>query len=335
VIAAGLAAWCSVARGESIREIPDPRRGGSCVVDLTGTLQRTTIEGLNKLCGELATQKVGEMVIAVIYSTGKESAREYATQLFDLWRLGTARHDRGLLLLIDVHDRAAEAIFGPGVGADSQGRTSDAAARKEIIAGLESGYPNGAILRGANMYAGRLSRPLRRREQATQTARSPPTGLAPGAEPARTARNEPSSRPYRHTWISYALLVIGLLIAFRACLRRRPRHCPKCGQNLTRLTGAARDDRLTKSQHIEERLGSVAYDVWLCPDCSEMLQVRHGSFLTQYRRCPGCGYKTLGSSTRRIRLSTFSREGLVEINERCDGCGYDNKRQEATPRENQ
>ena len=51
--------------------------------------------------------------------------------------------------------------------------------------------------------------------------------------------------------------------------RNHPRHCPNCHARMTRLDEVSDNAFLTPAQDLEEQLGSVDYDVWLCTQCNE------------------------------------------------------------------
>ena len=75
-----------------------------------------------------------------------------------------------------------------------------------------------------------------------------------------------------------ALTFIGLGIPLAASLplilllqhwRNSPRRCQRCGTKMNKLDEATDNLYLNAGQDIEEQLGSVDYDVWLCPKCGE------------------------------------------------------------------
>ena len=52
-------------------------------------------------------------------------------------------------------------------------------------------------------------------------------------------------------------------------LRNMPHKCPACGTSMNKVDEVHDNEFLSPSQDLEERVGSVDYDVWLCPSCGE------------------------------------------------------------------
>ena len=53
-----------------------------------------------------------------------------------------------------------------------------------------------------------------------------------------------------------------------------------------RLDEASDDAALSAGQQVEERLGSVDYDVWACPTCDERLVLAYGRWWSSIKGCP-------------------------------------------------
>jgi uncharacterized protein len=99
------------------------------------------------------------------------------------------------------------------------------------------------------------------------------------------------------------------------------------------LLGEAEDDaHLSPAERVEERLGSVDYDVWSCPSCAHAVKLRYGAFFTSYSRCPKCRAITVSRTTRTLRSATHSGTGLEEITERCEHCSYRHADRRRIPR---
>jgi uncharacterized protein len=128
---------------------------------------------------------------------------------------------------------------------------------------------------------------------------------------------------------------LGGLVAGGAVLRRylrnRPRRCKACGTMMTRLEETADDQHLTTGEKVEERVGSVDYDVWSCR-CGQTLKLRYGTLFTSYGRCKQCQSKTLKVTTTTLVSATTSSEGRARVDERCAHCNYSNTYERSIPR---
>ena len=99
---------------------------------------------------------------------------------------------------------------------------------------------------------------------------------------------------------------------------------------MTRLDEAADDAALSPAQRVEERIGSVDYDVWACASCPERLVIAY-SRRSSYRGCPKCDARTLSSTTRTLKAATQFSTGLEETTLDCAHCGFHDVTRRITP----
>jgi uncharacterized protein len=85
---------------------------------------------------------------------------------------------------------------------------------------------------------------------------------------------------------------------------------------MVRLSEAEDDAALDAGQQVEERVGSVDYDVWACPVCPERLVIPYRRW-SSYEACPRCGYRTVKRETVTLRAATVASAGLEEIRLAC------------------
>ena len=115
--------------------------------------------------------------------------------------------------------------------------------------------------------------------------------------------------------------------------RNRARRCPRCNARMRKLDEASDNAYLTEAQDLEERLDSVDYDVWLCPECGETdiyPFVKRGS---AYKECPVCHARTeRHTSTRVLRQPTTAREGIAQKTYACRHCGNIRTEDHAIPK---
>jgi uncharacterized protein len=125
---------------------------------------------------------------------------------------------------------------------------------------------------------------------------------------------------------------VGGIAAVRSLYRYRRRNCPHCGTTMIQLSEGEDDAQLDRGETVEERLGSVDYDVWTCPVCPGVEKVRWGAIFTRYAKCPRCRAITKLHTVSRLRSPTQLREGLERIDERCLHCGWEQTSERVIPR---
>ena len=82
------------------------------------------------------------------------------------------------------------------------------------------------------------------------------------------------------------------------------------------------DKHLDPGQRKEEALGSVNYEVVICPGCQDARTLRHGKWFSSYDRCGKCSYKTLRSLSSTIVSATYDHGGQVRVTENCQNCSH-------------
>jgi uncharacterized protein len=143
-----LGGWAAGAWGEPVQSISRPTRN-TWVVDATGTLRHETLVEVDRLGSEVERSGRGQLVVAVVFTTGGRPARSFATELFNRWGIGHARRDDGALLFIALRDRKAEIILGDGVDTPEDVARSRELMRGSIVPAFGGGNPDAAVLAGA------------------------------------------------------------------------------------------------------------------------------------------------------------------------------------------
>lgn len=122
------------------------------------------------------------------------------------------------------------------------------------------------------------------------------------------------------------------LFAGRRWMRYRSRDCERCHNELVLLSEEQDDQFLEKPEVIEERIGSVDYDVWACLQCEEIMKLRYGRWFTRYSTCPSCTYKTKYEIKDTIVRANYSHGGRVRVDEYCENCPHRRTRHYSTPK---
>lgn len=332
--AAAVVLWLAAVPAGAITQekIADPRPR-SAVVDLTRTLGPDDVSALDALATR--ARAGGELMVVVVDSVSGAVPRRFTTDLFNRWGLDQRRRNRGVLLLAALTDRKAEIVVGDGYPA-SVTSVTDRIMRDVVVARFKAGRPREAIVEGAEAIVDRVI-------LAGQAALPSPPGTRPAAASlARPAA--PPAAPQSLLERSAAAVAdnpvpaggaVGGVVAAGALLRRylrnRPRRCQACGTVMTRLEEAADDQHLTPAERVEERVGSVDYDVWACR-CGKTLKLRYGNMFSSYGTCRSCGAKTLKVTTTTLSNATTSSEGRARVDERCANCSYSNSYERSIPR---
>lgn len=103
--------------------------------------------------------------------------------------------------------------------------------------------------------------------------------------------------------------------------RGRPRPCAACGHDMHKLDERADDAHLTDVERMEEALGSVDYDVWVCSACSAVSRWAFPSADSMYWQCPKCSAHTcLLLQDEVLRTATERNTGWGRRRYKCQAC---------------
>jgi len=100
----------------------------SPVVDTTGTLDAAQTQALVQQALALQQRKGSQLQVLIVPSTQPEDITQYATRVFEQWRIGRKGVDDGVLLLVARNDRRVR--IEPGYGLE--GAIPDAVANRVI-----------------------------------------------------------------------------------------------------------------------------------------------------------------------------------------------------------
>ena len=98
------------------------------VTDLTGTLAPAQRQALDDELAALQARKGAQLAVLIVPSTGAESIEQFATRVFEQWRLGRGKIDDGVLFVVAKNDRAMRIEVGYGL----EGAISDVLAGRII-----------------------------------------------------------------------------------------------------------------------------------------------------------------------------------------------------------
>jgi uncharacterized protein len=303
---------------EPLTSIPNPRsRDGTWVTDMPGMLRAETIARLNSAISDLERTTGAEMAVVVIRSLDGLSIDEAAVKLFDLWDIGKKNKDNGLLLLWSTGDRRVRVEVGYGLeGVLPDGKVG-AILDAYVIPKFKSGEFDEGLLAGVDALL--------------SAARSEPVELL-----------SPRSESYENGSPGIGTVLIGVLGAipvalgsifgFRKWRRRRRRRCPECRTLMVCLDEADDDALLEKGQGVEERIGSVDYDVWKCGACSHHFTLRYPKWVSGFEKCPQCHNRTRSSTKTVIEPASTISSGSARVVEQCAFCSFRREYTKVIPR---
>lgn len=300
-----------------IPPVPTPE---SFVSDVGKVLPAEGHAAIDLRIRELQSAGFGDIAVAIIADIGDYSPNQVATAIYRNWKvgsvaaIGSARRDVGALLLIVPKELApskkGECYIGTGTGAE--GIITDGAAaaicRDQIIPFLKERDYTMAITAGVNAIAVRLQGD---EGLADSTSTAIPIPLSSEDE-----RRGPSP-----LWFIPGGLgaMFASMFGVRRWRRNRPRTCPKCGRQMSRLDEAADNAALEHGQQVEEQVKSVDYDVWACT-CGEQLVIPYKKLFTSYTECRECHRRTAKSSRQVLVHATTSSSGSARDTYRCKAC---------------
>jgi len=99
-------------------DVPNPRLEYGWVADEAGVLSAAEHERLDGLVEGLTVDEGVEIAVVTVDSVSPYTPRAFGTELFNLWGIGSAERDDGLLVLLVMDARRIEMETGYGLEAD-------------------------------------------------------------------------------------------------------------------------------------------------------------------------------------------------------------------------
>lgn len=301
--------------------VPNPRRAsGGWVADPGRHLSPTAVDRVNAIASELERSTTAEIAVVVLDSLDGLEPASASLLLHRRWGVGKANRDNGIVLLWAPKLRQIYVSVGYGL----EGVLPDARAgriqRETMIPAFRRNDFDAGVIAGVEALASAAREETYSGLQRNQAAR-----------PARDMLRRAAGIPW---WLSVPALGFVLVAGGRVGLRRRPRRC-KNGHGWMRRLSETEDDAFIGTEGaLEERLGSMNYDVWVCPSCDDRRVYSYHRIFSRYRECPRCNRLTLETRTSTIVAATYSRSGQREVKRTCrnPGCRYEKVDLETIPR---
>lgn len=346
------------ARAIEIDDIPNVQKTDSTqyVSDPFNLLKPDTRKNLNIALQQLRAQTTAEVVVVMIDAVPDDTDVEtFATDLFDEWGLGQKDVDNGVLMVVSRDDHAVTIRTGRGVEGVLPDITCGRIIRNQIIPAFKKGDFDTGVTAGITDISTILTDPDNIADVKSGTRvrnNNDAQGLISSMAGVLilislgllawilyliyiTRKDDVVTRYQRldaatlPAWCLSALtLGLGLiptLILWHTKKRIRSQHpgCPNCGHEMIKMDEEADNAYLTPAQDAEERLNSVDYDVWVCPQCNEVDILPFVNKRSNFTLCPQCHARACTPTGYRVIIQpTQHREGQGLKTFKCQNCGH-------------
>ncbi|MDE6498813.1 MAG: TPM domain-containing protein [Muribaculaceae bacterium] len=326
------------------------------VADPDGILSPAVRASIDSAITVMRRATTAEMAVVVVEDIDDpEDIDEYATELFTRWGIGKKDRDNGVLIVV-ARDRR-KAVIRTGYGAE--GVLPDIVCgtilRHDMFPAFREGDYDTGVRRGVETVTRLLTDPdaaaelqSQLREQSDrEDDRAFHAYLNLAAIVAagmlivliirllairRRDRFEryKALEKFKAPYLVLGFITLGMgmvaalwLVLTLKYLRDGRRHCPNCGTRMRKIDEVHDNDYLTPSQDLEERVGSVDYDVWLCPTCGETDILPYVNNASSLRECEHCHARTARlTADRTLRRATPTAEGRGVREYTCMNCRH-------------
>ncbi len=342
------------------------------VTDQAGALSPETVSRLDAAIDRLWDSSTTELAVVVVDEVDPSMDPDlFATSLFEKWQIGRSDKDNGVLMLISTGDRKAVIRTGYGVEGALPDIIAGRIIRNDMAPYFAEGDYDAGVTAGVAAISERLTDPAVADELRSALPRDSRVGqqedlslkdifdyylnfaIIIGALALvwviftiYGSRGRSESVRYqaldriRDTVAVIAFLTIGfglpalLLLQWKKRRIRYHKHvCDNCGHTMDLLDEETDNRYLTPAEDAEERINSIDYDVWLCPECNNTEVIPYVNTKAAYSECPRCHARALSLvDSRTTRVPTTRSEGEITDTYACKACGFTNQRRRRIPR---
>ncbi len=122
------------------------------VTDLTGTLTGTQQQDLDRRLREFESRKGSQIAVLMLPSTQPETIEEYSIRVAEAWKIGRAKIDDGVILVVAKNDRKLRVEVGRGL----EGAIPDAVAKRVVSDVITPHFKTGDFYGGIAAGTGAL-----------------------------------------------------------------------------------------------------------------------------------------------------------------------------------
>ncbi|MDE6321457.1 MAG: TPM domain-containing protein, partial [Muribaculaceae bacterium] len=297
---------------------------------------------IDSLLADIRSTSTCEVAVVVVDDIDSDDPSTFATELFEKWGVGKDDRDNGLLWLVIKDKKYAVARTGYGVEGVLPDGKIGTIMRRQVYPLFKQGNYEQGVIEGVKAFHQVLTDPdnIEELRSAHRDKRQDDGDIlfmvwiglsifmAVGgliwymytivasrhySDFDRYNRLEKLKAPL----LFCSFLGLGLpLIAYLPLwltmrrLRNKPHLCANCGTAMKRLDEQTDNLYLTPAQDTEERINSVDYDVWLCPNCNATEVLPYINKSKSYTECERCGARACTLESDRVLVNpTHNSEG--------------------------
>ncbi|MDE6563939.1 MAG: TPM domain-containing protein [Muribaculaceae bacterium] len=325
-----------------------------------GILSQSAVDRIDAAMRNIRRTSSAEAVVVVVDDIEGGDIDGFATELFEKWGLGKSDKDNGLLILVAKDLRIAAIRPGYGLEGVLPDITCGRILREQMFPRFKSGDFDGGLIASSQTVEKILTDPDAVEEIMSRNADPDYNGGIKEEGPdivqvwlviagiltlillivfvgklQEVKKLSPREKYMKLDGLKplyLALTVFGLGIPILASLplvimlrrwRNAPHKCRRCGSMMNKIDEVHDNEYLDGAQDLEERIGSVDYDVWRCPSCGETDIEQYVTKGTPYHQCEKChAYTSRLARTRVLRRATTTREGEGVREYDCLNCGH-------------
>ena len=118
------------------------------VVDLTGTLANDTIASLTETLRDLEARKGSQIAVLLVPTTQSETIEQYSLRVANSWKIGRAKIDDGVVLVVAMDDHKLRIEVGYGLESTLTNATAKSIIDETIVPRFRAGDFAGGISAG-------------------------------------------------------------------------------------------------------------------------------------------------------------------------------------------
>ncbi|MGB5961938.1 MAG: TPM domain-containing protein [Coleofasciculaceae cyanobacterium] len=345
-----------------IKDIPNPRQiNGTWVTDMAGILDAPTESQINSIITQLEQKNGAEIAVVTVPETSPSvSPKAFATTLFNYWKIGKKGQNNGILLLISKGDRRVEIETGYGIEPILPNAEVSNIIDSKITPKFKQADFNGGTLAGTQALIVALEKPIVSNQSAplpiTTNIQEIPSSIIPNTSIRVTQPlilEEPSQNknaPWGLLAASSLITAIGTIVYKYKRVKIEPEgesrfkggsrkcFCATCKKKMEKVDDSIVQATLTKAEKVAQQIGSLKFEGWKCPQCSQQLtglgfhRVSYQPRFSQFSECPTCQELTVKHTVQILQHPTESSTGKRLITYECHCCDYYTQIEQTIPR---
>lgn len=360
------------ASAQSPESLPNPNVGhpDNYIADPAGQLSPQAKREVNSRLDALRKRTTCEVGVAVVNSLEGMTIEDYSYELFRHWGLGKKDNNNGVLLVISPAGKAARIEVGSGAEGVLTDISCANIIRNKVVPAMKKGNVDKAVAGAVEDIYGAMTDPavageLRSAQGEAGLSRIKTLDkdvlwnflvLVAGCvflftlvlfiydfSSTRRRDNYRRAMTWRNHLRTYwwgSLLSLGTALPFAILAYLLYRHardvteiCDTCGGKMKKLSEKDDNAYLSPSQDFEERIGTVNYDVWLCPKCGTVERFPYVERQLKYQECPECHTIAMNLVMDKVvDPPTTKSEGHGERLYQCQFCRHTKRENYRIPR---